>query len=60
MKELKIIARSFVHKGGELVELSTLPPEERRKIGQRLAVDYFNALYAGRAVFRLPEETESG
>lgn len=57
-KTLEIKTRSWVHKGGELVELSTLPPEERRRYGQRLAVEYLNTLYAGRAAFRLQNAAE--
>lgn len=55
-KTPEIRTRSFVHKGGELVELSTLPPEERREVGLRLAQIYLNTLFAGQAVFSLPKE----
>lgn len=55
-KQQKITTRSWVHKGGELVELKTLPEEERRQIGTVLAAEYFNRLYAGRAVFTVPDE----
>lgn len=57
-KTLQIKARSWVHKGDELVELSTLPLEEREAYGQRLAVEYLNALYAGRAVFYVQNAAE--
>ena len=46
-----IKTRSWVHKGGELVQLDTLPPEEQERVGTALALEYFNTLYAGRAVF---------
>ena len=57
-KNQQITVRSWVHKGGELVELSTLPPEERRQIGMQLAKTYFNTLFAGQAVFSIPEEAK--
>lgn len=55
-----IKTRSWVHKGGELVELSTLPPEERRQAGLELAKIYLNTMFAGEAVFSLPEDKAEG
>ncbi len=50
-KTREIKTRSWVHYGGELVELATLPPEERERIGEKLAVDFYNELWRGKAVF---------
>ena len=50
-KETKITVRSWVHKGGELVEVCTLPPEEREEVATQLKLNWLNALYKGRATF---------
>ena len=56
-KDMKITVRSWVHKGGELVEFRTLPPEERKEVATQLKLTYFNTLYAGRVKFeRKPEQ----
>ena len=52
----KITVRSWVHVGDKLVEFDTLPAEERLRIGAELKVRYLNSLFAGWAVFRLPDE----
>lgn len=50
-KQQKITVRSFVHYQGEVVELKTLPPKVRDEIATKLALTYFNTLFAGKAVF---------
>lgn len=55
-KQQKITTRSFVHYHGELVELKTLPPEVREEIATKLAITYFNTLFAGRATFYPADE----
>lgn len=52
MAKLKIRTRAFVHKGGELVDVDTLSPEDRQEVGTQIALGWFNALYAGKAEFR--------
>lgn len=55
----EIRTRAWVTVGGESVNVDTLSPEMRRELGTRLALTYFNTLYAGRAVFSLAgEETD--
>lgn len=54
-KTREIKTRSWVHYGGELVELSTLPPEERERIGGKLAEAFYNELWSGKAVFHAQE-----
>lgn len=49
----KIQTRSFIHMDGKLVELRTLPPEKKEQVATALALEYFNAMFAGRAVFQV-------
>ena len=58
MAKLKIKTRAFVHKGGELVDVDTLSPEDRQEVATQLALNWFNALYAGRAEFRRTSEID--
>lgn len=46
-----IRVEAFVKIGGEEVNIDTLPPETRKKIGTQLALTYFNELWRGQAVF---------
>ena len=56
-KNIDIKVRSWVHKGGELVEFRTLPPEERKEVATQLKLTYLNALYAGRVKFEIIPDT---
>lgn len=47
----EIRTRAWVKIGDESVDVDTLSPEMRQELGTRLALTYFNTLYAGRAVF---------
>ena len=47
----KLIVRSWVHKDGELVEVSALSPAERAEVATQLKLKRLNAMYAGRATF---------
>ena len=58
-KGQKITVRAWVHKGGELVDVDTLSPEDRKRLANELNLEWFNTLYAGKAVFKLAEETEN-
>ena len=54
----EIRTRAWVRIGDESVDVDTLSPEMRTELGTRLALTYFNTLYAGRAVFsQAGEET---
>lgn len=55
-KNQKIMVRSWVHVGGELVEVDSLPPEERKRLAAELKVRWLNDIFAGRVVFSLPDE----
>lgn len=46
-----ITVRSWVHKGGELVNVDTLSPAEREKVATQLKLAWLNALYKGVATF---------
>lgn len=46
-----IRVEAFVTVGGEEVNMDTLSPEMRKKIGTQLALTYFNELWRGKAVF---------
>lgn len=54
----KIKTRSWVYVNGERVELSSLPPDKRRRVGLELAKTYYNALFSGEAVFSLPMDNK--
>ena len=58
-KNQKIKVRARVHVGEKLVDVDTLSPDDRRRLANALQLEYFNALYAGKAVFKLVEEPES-
>lgn len=47
----EIKTRAWVKIDGRDVDVDTLSPEMRQELGTRLALTYFNTLYAGRAVF---------
>lgn len=47
----EIKTRAWVKIDGRDVDVDTLSPELRQELGTRLALTYFNTLYAGRAVF---------
>lgn len=46
-----IRVEAFVKIGGEEVNIDTLSPEMRKKVGTQLALTYFNELWRGQAVF---------
>ena len=46
-----IRVEAFVRINGEEVNIDTLSPELRRKVGTQLALTYFNELFRGQAVF---------
>jgi hypothetical protein len=48
----KIRTQAFVHMNGELVNVDTLDEQQRERFATALKLDYLNALYAGKAVFR--------
>lgn len=47
-----IRVEAFVKIGGREVNIDTLSPEMRKKVGTQLALTYFNELWRGQAVFR--------
>lgn len=55
----EIRTRAWVRVGNESVDVDTLSPEMREALAERLALTYFNTLYAGRAVFS-PREDKDG
>ncbi len=55
-KDFKIKTRSWVHVGGELVDVDTLSPEMRQELATRLALTWFNTLYAGKAEFHVADD----
>lgn len=52
----EIKTRAWVRVGNESVDVDTLSPEMRQELATRLALTYFNTLFAGRAVFSLAGE----
>lgn len=50
-----IRVEAFVTINGQDVNLDTLPKEKRSMIGAALKVTYLNALFRGKAVFRIGE-----
>ena len=50
-----IRVEAFVTINGQKVNLDTLPKEKRSGIGAALKVAYLNALFRGKAVFRIGE-----
>lgn len=54
-KQQKITVKSYVRYHGELIEFCQLPPEVKRQAATELAITYYNALFAGKAVFRAAE-----
>lgn len=46
-----IRVEAYVTVDGKEVNIDTLPPEMRKKIGTQLALTYFNELFRGQAVF---------
>lgn len=55
----EIRTRAWVRVGNESVDVDTLSPDMKRALAERLALTYFNTLYAGRAVFS-PGEDKDG
>ena len=55
----EIRTRAWVRVGNESVDVDTLSPEMRQALAEKLALTYFNTLYAGRAVFS-PREDKDG
>ena len=51
-KQEKIKTRAWVHKGGELVDVDTLSPEDREEVATQLCLGLLGALFAGKAEFR--------
>lgn len=47
----KIKTSSWVPVGGEMVELASLPPEEKRAWATEAKKRYMNSMFHGRAVF---------
>lgn len=50
-----IRVEAFVTVNGQEVNIDTLPKEKRNEIGAALKVTYLNALFRGKAVFRIGE-----
>lgn len=48
-----IRVESFVTIDGKEVNIDTLSPEKRSEIGATLKVTYLNAMFRGKAVFRI-------
>lgn len=58
-KQQKIRVISYVHVGDELVEVSQLNAEQKKELATWLKCTYLNHLFAGQAVFRPAEESET-
>lgn len=53
-----IRVEAFVTVDGQEVNIDTLPKEKRSEIGAALKVTYLNALFRGKAVFRIEKAQE--
>lgn len=54
-KREPIRVEAYVTINGEEVNIDTLPLEKRREIGTALKMQYLNALFRGKAVFKVAE-----
>lgn len=57
MAKQPIRVEAFVTVNGQKVNIDTLSQEKRSEIGAVLKVTYLNALFRGKAVFRIEEES---
>ena len=57
-KKIELTVRAWVHKDGRLVNVDTLPPEDRVELATQLKVTWLNTLYQGRAVFTAATDTK--
>lgn len=55
-RDQKITVRSWVRVGDELVEVDSLPPEDKVRFATALKLECLNTLFAGRAVFYVADE----
>lgn len=55
-KQEPIQVEAYVTIGGEEVNMDTLAPEQRNRIGAELKVAWMNAMFRGKAVFSIREK----
>ena len=57
-KQEPIKVRAFVSVNGEYVDVDTLSPEMKQKLATQLMLKWMNAMFRGKAVFTVAEETK--